>query len=91
MKMFSIFVLFVLILVHVRNVFCIGLTTIQDNALCGLIAATTVSNYYTDWSCDTNGIVSTDPCTTLWKNVVCASSAVVSITVNDKRITGILL
>ena len=36
--------------------------TAQEYALCKIIAHTNVDEYYSEWSCDSNGFPMTDPC-----------------------------
>ena len=50
----------------------------MDIALCGIIAATNVASVgsYTDWSCETDGHLSSDPCTAPWGGVTCTSGVI---------------
>ena len=61
----------------------------QDNALCGLIAATNIQSVsgYSQWSCSTAGYTSTNPCT--WPGLSCNGMNVVSIYINNIGLSGI--
>ena len=61
-----------------------GSTT--DGALCNIIASTNVQSQLTSWSCTTNGLASTDPCT--WSNIYCITEVVVGISFNSMELTG---
>ena len=66
----------------------------QDDGLCGLIAATNIASItnYDEWSCTTDGVTSTDPCTggSEWTGVVCTTGYVSEININNKGVTGIV-
>lgn len=71
--------------------------TAQDNALCGLIAATEVhespriptSGKYM-WQCTPEGIVANDPCnsTVFWAGVTCRNDVLVDIDLSTYTIKG---
>ena len=63
----------------------------QDNALCGLIAATNIHSLpgYSQWSCSTAGYTSTNPCT--WPGLTCNGMNVVSINLNNIGLNGAFL
>ena len=52
---------------------CCIAQTVQDNALCGLIAATNIATKfeYDEWTCTTDGLTSTNPCEilNLWNGI----------------------
>ena len=58
--------------------------TVQDTALCGIVASTNVGSVYTEWSCNSAGVPLTDPCGTLsdpsWRMLICANGEVTGIT-----------
>ena len=62
----------------------------QDNALCGLIAATNIHSLpgYSQWSCSTAGYTSTNPCT--WPGLTCNGMNAVSINLNNIGLSGMI-
>ena len=62
----------------------------QDNALCGLIAATNIQlvSGYSQWSCSTAGYTSTNPCT--WPGLSCNGMNVDSVYINNIGLSGAL-
>ena len=76
--------------VYVPSTVC-PMPTNQDNALCGLIAATNIQTIsgYSQWSCTTLGISSVAACTApIWAGVACSGSNVVSITAANIGLSG---
>ena len=66
----------------------------QDNALCGLIAATNIHlvSGYSQWSCTTAGFTSTNPCSQysgVWLGLSCNGMNVVSINLYGLGISGV--
>mgnify|MGYP003386696731 CR=1 FL=1 len=62
---------------NLPSTYCLGG---MDMALCGIVAATNVASQYTGWSCETDGLVSSDPCVApWWSGVTCTSGAINSI------------
>ena len=65
----------------------------QDDILCGLVAATNISfvGNYNEWSCDTNGITTTNPCATgaVWEGITCDDGLVNNLYLNNAFLTGI--
>ena len=66
------------------------LVSCDSSAICGLIAATNIQSKtgYSQWSCTTSGITSTDPCSSPWPGLICSNSNIVSINVNNTAIAG---
>jgi len=65
--------------------------TFQDDALCGFIAATNINaiSGYSQWSCTTLGVTTTNPCnTSSWSGLACLNGYVGSITINGIGISG---
>ena len=60
----------------------------QDNALCGLIAATNIQSKL-NWSCTTDGFTSTSP--TTWPGLMFNGNSVVSINLGSSKIMGMSL
>ena len=63
----------------------------QDDGLCSLIAATNIESLtnYDEWSCDTDGLASTDPCNvTKWTGIACIEGFINSISLNVTDMTG---
>ena len=63
----------------------------QDGAMCSLIAATNIESIstHTMWSCNTDGVTSTDPCSPLWTGITCSGSSIVNIDLGSVSVTGI--
>ena len=64
----------------------------QDDALCGLIAATNIESLtnYNEWSCDTDGFTITDPCAIIvWDGVICNDGYVSSVNLESITLSGI--
>ena len=75
-----------LILFTILILFCKGVfsrPSFQDFAICGLVGSTDVSNTYTEWACDENGITLSNPCgyegENIWHILHCDGSHVSSI------------
>ena len=64
--------------------------TSQDQALCDLIASTNIASKSgsNQWSCDSSGFPSSDPCVVMWPGLTCSNGAVVSMNLNDLGIVG---
>ena len=63
----------------------------QEAALCGFIAATNIESISTKtmWSCNTDGVTTTDPCqATVWSGVSCDGGFVTSINASTIGVTG---
>ena len=68
----------------------------QDNALCGLIAATNIYSLagYNKWNCTSQGLTSTNPCANpVWPGIICGISgitnnSVISIILGSLGLTG---
>ena len=58
--------------------------TVQDTALCGIVTSTNVGSIYTEWSCNSLGLPSTDPCGVssghVWRMLSCENETVIGIT-----------
>ena len=57
----------------------------QDDALCGLIAATNIESIASQsmWSCNTNGLTNTDPCSTpQWSGITCDGGMLIVTNIN---------
>lgn len=65
-------------------------TTFQDDALCGVVAATEVWSYYTDWVCNIHGLPTVNPCGngTAWNGLSCDGGYVVSIDFGGLEVAG---
>ena len=66
----------------VSNSIC---ATYQDIALCGLIAATSIGQSYSSWSCTTDGRTRSNPCDPLrgaWSGLSCSNGQVTSISIS---------
>ena len=66
-------------------------STSQDDALCGLIAASDIASQsgYSMWQCTTDGLTSTDPCTEDWEDTDCDGGFVDEITLSNAKFSGI--
>ena len=64
----------------------------QDNALCGFIAATNVQSIatHTMWSCTSDGLTSTDPCSGDWTGVICSGSTIINLDLNTIGLIGMI-
>ena len=61
----------------------------QDQGICSFIAATNIESFYTDWSCNTDGLTATDPCgATIWNNIACSQGYVSLISVKSVGVSG---
>lgn len=72
----------------VRN----GCATNQDIAICSFIAATNINSIFSQWSCTTAGIVSTNPCdsnmgSSVWQGILCINDEIFSIMLSSTPIT----
>ena len=79
---------FILICVMACNILLV-----KADPMCDIIAATNIQSIsgYSQWSCTTGGFTSTAPCTSpVWNGLVCTGNNVVSITLNNFGLTGIL-
>ena len=63
----------------------------QESAICSFIAATDIESIstHTMWSCTTDGITSTDPCSPAWSGVTCSGGSIVSLDLNSVGVAGI--
>lgn len=68
-------------------------TSNQDKGLCGLIAATTVQTTNTEWSCNSTGFTTTNPCAVgnVWTGITCVGNDIVSISKCCNSNTGIYI
>ena len=64
----------------------------QDNSLCSLIAATNIESIAskTMWSCTSDGVTSTNPCSS-WSGISCSGGSIVQLYLNSLGLTGILM
>lgn len=64
----------------------------EDIGLCGFIAATNISSAtgYNEWTCDSAGYTSSDPCgSPIWTGLTCNSAgSVTAMRVSGLEITG---
>ena len=65
----------------------------QESAICGFIAATNIESIstHTMWSCNANGVTSTDPCSPGWSGISCSGSAVDNLGLGNIGLTGLAL
>ena len=63
--------------------------TYQDTSLCSFIGATNIQSINTMWSCLSNGITSTNPCSPVWTGLACNGSIVVSISFPGIGLSGL--
>ena len=68
--------------------------TSQELGLCGFIAATNIQSKsgYSMWSCDVNGLPTSDPCgnSPTWLGLSCSGGAVTSISLNSIGLSGMV-
>ena len=66
---------------------------IQEGAICSFIAATNIESIPGKlmWSCTSNGLPSTDPCSFLWYGIGCNSGAIAQLFFNSIGLAGILM
>ena len=64
--------------------------TSQDQALCDLIASTNIASNYgsNQWSCDSSGFPSSDPCVVMWPGLTCSNGAVVRMDMCCNGLSG---
>ena len=64
--------------------------TPQENAICSFIAATNIASIsgYTMWSCTSDGITSTDPCSPVWSGIGCNGSSIVRWDLSSVGLAG---
>ena len=65
----------------------------QDYALCAFVAATNIATRSgkTMWSCTSDGITTTDPCSPLWSGSWCSGSSVVYIHLENIGLSGMFV
>lgn len=62
----------------------------QDEAICGFIAATNIEYISNGWSCTTDGIPMTDPCSGagFWDGITCGGSTVYWLSLSMRSLRG---
>ena len=72
------------------TVLCFADASVQDNGICGMIAATDIGSIvsYEEWSCSSDGITSTDPCIAAWSGITCTDGFVDGIRLISLGMTG---
>ena len=66
----------------------------QDDAICSIIAATNIESIsgYEEWSCSSDGLTSTDPCSSpVWSGVTCSGTLIVSLALDTIDLTGMVI
>jgi len=65
-------------------------SSVRDDALCDIIAATNIETIgaFSKWSCTNSHVPVTDPCTDQWEYLNCASSEVVYLFLSSSDLTG---
>ena len=79
-----------IILIQLYSLYAIPITN-EDDGLCGFIAATNIASLlgYTQWTCSTNGVPSSDVCG--WKGIQCTGSSEVDyLSLNGVGLTGMV-
>mgnify|MGYP003386732202 CR=1 FL=1 len=61
----------------------------QDDGICSFVAATNINSVtnYDEWTCDTDMLTDTDPCSGPWTGVTCSGSYVSAITMFNSATT----
>ena len=62
--------------------------TSTDIGLCGFIAATNIESIFSQWSCDSSGVTTTDPCDPTWDGIACSRSEPSEINVQGEGLRG---
>ena len=64
----------------------------QESAVCSFIAATNIENIsnYDEWSCTSDGVTSTDPCSPAWSGVACSGSSIVDLRLVNIGVSGMI-
>ena len=65
----------------------------QDEAICGFIAATNIEYISNGWSCTTDGIPMTDPCSGagFWDGIMCNGYAVSDLHFSGYGLIGMIM
>ena len=65
----------------------------QEAGICGFIAATNIANIsnYDEWSCTSDGITSTDPCSPAWTGIGCSAGFIVDLGFYQTGFTGMFI
>lgn len=70
--------IFIIIFLNKKFLF-VNAQSDQDKALCGLIAATDVQSIKSQWSCNSTGFTSTNPCSPVWSTLICSGNVITSM------------
>ena len=66
--------------------------SMTDNALCGLVASTSIGADFSEWVCDDYGYTHTDPCSSvfgaMWDGLSCFGGIVNGIALEEIDLTG---
>lgn len=66
--------------------YVMGCPTIEEDALCGLVAATSVADFHSVYGCNTTGFPNSAPCG--WPGITCSGGVVVAVDVGSLGISG---